>query len=72
MMNVSPQLGEFWNLFRVESEVARKKSYIYAAEAQGKFPKRIKIGRSSVWSSAQVESWKRAHADGREWRFDDA
>lgn len=61
------QLGEFWKLGRVEKECGVRKSFIYQHEREGRFPRRIKIGRSVVWSSTQVEDWKRAQADGKEW-----
>ena len=44
-----------------------RKSYIYGKEKIGQFPRRIKIGRSSVWSSVQIEEWKRAQIEGRAW-----
>lgn len=61
-------LGEFWRLDRVTAETGFKKTYIYLQEQRGRFPKRIKIGRAALWSSAQVEDWKRAMAAGEEWR----
>ena len=70
-MTTSP-LGEFWRLPRLEAEIGAKKSYIYLLEKNGKFPKRIKLGRASVWSSAQVEAWKRAQAEGKQWTPDHA
>ena len=65
-MSHSP-LGEFWKLPRVEVESGIKKSKIYQDEKRGLFPRRIKIGRAAVWSSAQVESWKQAQAAGKQW-----
>lgn len=65
-MGVS-NLGEFWRLPRVEAEAGVKKSYIYQQEKLGTFPRRIKVGRAAVWSSAQVEAWKAAQAAGKEW-----
>lgn len=61
-------LGEFWRLGRVEAETGVKKSFIYQAERAGRFPRRIKIGRAAVWSSSQVQEWKRAQAEGLDWR----
>ena len=63
----SPNLGEFWRLSRVEEECGVKKSFIYQHERDGAFPRRIKIGRAVVWSSKQVEDWKRCQFEGREW-----
>lgn len=60
-------LGEFWRLNRVEAECGVKKSFIYQHEKVGRFPRRIKVGRAAVWSSAQVEAWKQAQALGTEW-----
>jgi prophage regulatory protein len=60
-------LGEFWKLPRVEAESGIRKSKIYKDERLGIFPRRIKIGRAAVWSSAQVEAWKAAQAAGKEW-----
>lgn len=65
-MSVS-NLGEFWRLPRVEAESGIRKSKIYKDEKQGRFPRRIKVGRAAVWSSAQVEAWKQAQASGKEW-----
>lgn len=63
----SSQLGEFWRLPRVEAESGIRKSKIYQDEKKGLFPRRIKVGRAAVWSSAQVEDWKRAQAEGKQW-----
>ena len=61
-------LGEFWKLPRVEAESGSRKSKIYQDEKKGLFPRRIKVGRSAVWSSTQVEDWKRHMAAGKPWR----
>jgi prophage regulatory protein len=65
-------LGEFWKIGRVESECGVKKSFVYKQAQQGRFPKPIKLGPKAVaWSSAQVQAWKRAMAEGKEWRHED-
>ena len=68
----SSQLGEFWRLPRIEAETGIRKSKIYQDEKKGLFPRRIKVGRAAVWSSAQVEAWKRAQAAGKQWTPDHA
>lgn len=65
------RLGEFWDSPRLDVETGTKKSFRYKAERAGKFPRRIKVGRRSVWSSVQVEQWKRCMAEGKEWRQED-
>ena len=66
----SSQLGEFWRLPRLKVETGLCKSKIYQDEKKGLFPRRIKIGRAAVWSSAQVEAWKKAQAAGKQWNPD--
>lgn len=61
-------IGELWRLPRIEAELGLKKSFVYAWERQGKFPRRIKLGRSSVWNSVEIQDWKKAMAAGEEWR----
>jgi len=66
-------LGEFWKIGRVESECGVKKTFIYKQAQRGRFPRSIKLGPKAVaWSSVQVEDWKRAMAEGREWNAEDA
>lgn len=63
----SNSIGQFWRLEQVEKEVGLKKSYIYNAEKEGRFPKRIKIGRAAVWDSNQISAWRETVAAGRTW-----
>ncbi|QXP83023.1 AlpA family transcriptional regulator [Methylococcus sp. Mc7] len=66
-------LGEFWKITRVESECGVKKTFIYKQARLGRFPRPIKVGaKAVVWSSAQVQAWKRAMTEGREWSEGDA
>ena len=64
---MTTHIGELWRLPRLEQECGCKKSAIYAWERQGRFPKRIKIGRASAWSSVAVQEWKARMAAGQEW-----
>lgn len=64
---MTTHIGELWRLPRLEQECGCKKSAIYAWERQGRFPKRIKIGRATVWSSVAVQEWKQRMAAGQEW-----
>ena len=59
--------GQFWRLEQVEKEVGLKKSFIYNAEREGRFPRRIKIGRAAVWDSLKICAWRDAVASGRDW-----
>ena len=63
----SAAIGQFWRLEQVEKEVGLKKSFIYNAEKEGRFPKRIKIGRAAVWDSNQIAAWRETVAAGRTW-----
>ncbi len=61
---MSTHIGELWRLPRLESELGVKKSAIYLWERQGKFPRRIKLGRASAWNSVEVRDWVRRRAEG--------
>jgi prophage regulatory protein len=39
------------------SELPIRKTFVYELEKQGKFPKRVKIGRRSFWRSDELEQW---------------
>jgi predicted DNA-binding transcriptional regulator AlpA len=64
---MATHIGELWRLPKLEQECGCKKSAIYAWERQGKFPKRIKIGRASAWNSVEVQAWKLAMSKGQKW-----
>lgn len=65
------RIGELWDHPRLDAETGTRKSYRYKQEKAGRFPRRIKVGRCSRWSSVQVEQWKRCMAEGKEWRQED-
>lgn len=60
-------IGEFWRIDRVMLECGIGKSFLYDHERQGKFPRRIKVGRASVWNSSDITQWKRDKLAGRDW-----
>ena len=50
--------NEILRLPRLTAKVGKCRSGIYAAMAQGQFPKPIKIGARSVgWLEAEVDAW---------------
>lgn len=58
----------FWQIATVEQEVAKRKSWIYREVSAGRFPPPLKLGKSSVWDSAEVEDWKASVRAGVPWR----
>ena len=64
---MATHIGELWRLPRLESELGVKKSAIYQWERLGRFPRRIKLGRASAWNSVEVQDWKKAQAEGKQW-----
>lgn len=60
-------IGEFWRIDRVMRECGIGKSFLYDHERQGKFPKRIKLGRASAWNSSEIMQWKRDILAGKTW-----
>lgn len=66
-MNTSNRIGELWRLPRVITEIGQSRAWLYKHAKAGTFPRPLKNGRSSVWSSAAVEEYKRAVAAGEKW-----
>ena len=41
------------------------RQHVDRLEKAGKFPRRIKLGRSVVWSEAEIDEWLQSKADAR-------
>lgn len=55
----------FLRLPGVERKLGCKRTNIYAMEARGEFPKRIKIGRATVWLESEIDAWITERASAR-------
>lgn len=44
----------------VMARIGMGRSWIYREVAAGRFPQPIKIGRSTVWDSAEIDRWLEA------------
>lgn len=65
--NIPQRIGELWRLPRVMAETGMSRAWLYKASKRGKFPRPMKNGRSTVWSSLEVENYKRALFVGEKW-----
>lgn len=54
-----------------EARTGYKRPTLYRLEAEGRFPKRLKLGRGQGgavgWRSDEVDAWIEARAAGRDW-----
>lgn len=57
------ELDRFLRRPEVEQAIGMTKSMLYKMMAAGQFPKPIKIGRGSVWSSVEVAEWQKRLRD---------
>jgi predicted DNA-binding transcriptional regulator AlpA len=65
---MNPTFSPFWQIATVEEQISKRKSWIYREISAGRFPAPLKIGKSSVWDSADIENWKAAIRANRPWR----
>lgn len=58
---------ELWRRPKVEEKTGLKRSAIYAAMADRKFPRPVRLGENSVgWVAAEVEAWIKARITDRD------
>lgn len=67
-MSTNPsEIGQFWRLDQVEREIGLKKSFVYQAVREGKFPRSFKIGRAALWDVRDIRAWQNCVRIGRQW-----
>ena len=47
----------FLRLSKVLATVGKSKSYVYEEINHDRFPKPVKIGRTSVWVDSEIQDW---------------
>jgi prophage regulatory protein len=58
---------ELWRRPKVEEKTGMGRSAIYAAMAQGRYPKPVRLGENSVaWIADEVEAWIKARVSERD------
>ena len=61
----APSPQRLIRLPEVENTVGLRKSAIYAAIGEGKFPSPIKLSRRAVcWNSHEIEAWVQSRING--------
>ena len=63
----SCEIGQFWRLGQVEREIGLKKSFVYQAVREGKFPRSFKVGRAALWDARDIRNWQTCVKSGRQW-----
>jgi prophage regulatory protein len=64
---ISPTPGKFLRLPEVEKLVGWRRSQIYKAISEGKFPRQIRLAAKSVaWSEAELQAWMAARLAERD------
>jgi prophage regulatory protein len=58
---------ELWRRPKVEEKTGLRRSAIYAAIAEDRFPKPVRLGPNSVaWLAGEVEAWIKARVAERD------
>jgi prophage regulatory protein len=50
---------------QVCTKTALRRSFVFELIARGEFPRPAKVGRRSIWSSAEIDSWLQARFEAR-------
>lgn len=54
-----------WTMPTLSKRIGLSRSSIYQQIQDGKFPEPVKIGRSSRWLAAEIETWVNTQAEAR-------
>lgn len=60
------QTPVLWTVKAVGGTTGASRSFIYQEVAAGRFPKPVKLGRSTRWIAAEIHAWIAAKAQARD------
>jgi len=60
------QTPVLWTVKAVGGNTGTSRSFIYQEVAAGRFPKPVKLGRSTRWIAAEIHAWIAAKAQARD------
>jgi predicted DNA-binding transcriptional regulator AlpA len=66
METVQAQIPALLTVKGVAQTVQQGRSFIYQEVQAGRFPKPVKLGRSSRWIAAEIHAWIAAKAQARD------